>query len=94
MERLGYDKFVAQGGDWGASITQVMALQDPIRVLGIHSNMPGTVPAAILAQATAGAPPPPGLAGGKWRHSSFPRQFFRRRNCRSSQARAGGSLAG
>jgi len=63
MERLGYDKFVAQGGDWGASITQVMALQDPIRVLGIHSNMPGTVPAAILAQATAGAPPPPGLAG-------------------------------
>jgi pimeloyl-ACP methyl ester carboxylesterase len=63
MNRLGYERFVAQGGDWGASITQLLALQSPTQVLGIHSNMPGTVPAAILAAATSGAAPPPGLAG-------------------------------
>src|SRR4029077_16878895 len=51
MKRLGYGQFVAQGGDWGASITQLMALQAPTKVLGIHSNMPVTVPAAILATA-------------------------------------------
>ena len=63
MRRLGYEQFVAQGGDWGASITQLMALQAPARVLGIHSNMPGTVPADILAAATSGGSPPVGLAG-------------------------------
>jgi pimeloyl-ACP methyl ester carboxylesterase len=63
MERLGYGRFVAQGGDWGASITQSMALQAPTKVLGIHSNMPGTVPAAVLAAAASGGPPPAGLAG-------------------------------
>jgi pimeloyl-ACP methyl ester carboxylesterase len=62
MERLGYNQFVAQGGDWGASITQQLALLAPAQVLGIHSNMPGTVPADILAKAIANAPPPPGLA--------------------------------
>jgi pimeloyl-ACP methyl ester carboxylesterase len=63
MKRLGYDHFVAQGGDWGASITQQMALFAPENVLGIHSNMPGTVPADTLAKAIANAPPPAGLAG-------------------------------
>ena len=63
MKRLGYGEFVAQGGDWGASITQLMALQAPAQVLGIHTNMAGTVPAAILAVATSGGPPPAGLAG-------------------------------
>jgi pimeloyl-ACP methyl ester carboxylesterase len=63
MKRLGYGQFVAQGGDWGASITQLLALQAPTQVLGIHSNMPGTVPAAILAAATSGGSPPAGLAG-------------------------------
>jgi pimeloyl-ACP methyl ester carboxylesterase len=63
MQRLGYGHFVAQGGDWGASITQLMALQTPTQVLGIHSNMPGTVPAAVLAAATSGGSPPAGLAG-------------------------------
>jgi pimeloyl-ACP methyl ester carboxylesterase len=62
MKRLGYADFVAQGGDWGASVTQLMALQDPAHVLAIHSNMPGTVPAAVLAAATSGAPAPPGLS--------------------------------
>lgn len=62
MERLGYNRFVAQGGDWGASVTQQLALLAPAQVLGIHSNMPGTVPGDILAKATANAPPPAGLA--------------------------------
>jgi pimeloyl-ACP methyl ester carboxylesterase len=63
MKRLGYNHFVAQGGDWGASITQQMALFAPENVLAIHSNMPGTVPADTLAKAIANAPPPAGLSG-------------------------------
>ena len=63
MKRLGYNQFVAQGGDWGASITQQLALLAPENVLAIHSNMPGTVPADTLSKAIANAPPPAGLAG-------------------------------
>jgi pimeloyl-ACP methyl ester carboxylesterase len=63
MPRLGYDKYVAQGGDWGASITQELALLAPSQVLGMHSNMAGTVPADILPLATSGAKPPAGLSG-------------------------------
>jgi pimeloyl-ACP methyl ester carboxylesterase len=63
MKRLGYQRFAAQGGDWGASITQLIALQAPAQVVGIHSNMPGTVPADTLAAAIAGGSPPAGLAG-------------------------------
>ncbi len=63
MKRLGYNQFVAQGGDWGASITQQLALFAPENVLAIHSNMPGTVPDETLAKAIANAPPPAGLAG-------------------------------
>jgi pimeloyl-ACP methyl ester carboxylesterase len=62
MERLEYPEFVAQGGDWGASITQEVALLAPKQVLGIHSNMPGTVPAATLALAISGGSPPAGLS--------------------------------
>src|SRR2546429_7202796 len=47
MKRLGYAQFVAQGGDWGAIITDVMAAQTPPELLGIHSNMPGAVPPDI-----------------------------------------------
>jgi pimeloyl-ACP methyl ester carboxylesterase len=63
MKRLGYKQFVAQGGDWGATVTQQLALLAPATtVLGIHSNMPGTVPEDILTKAIANAPPPAGLS--------------------------------
>lgn len=63
MQRLGYDRFVAQGGDWGAAVTQQLAIIAPDHVMGIHSNMPGTVPDDTLAKAIANAAPPAGLAG-------------------------------
>jgi pimeloyl-ACP methyl ester carboxylesterase len=62
MKRLGYTPFVAQGGDWGAIITDVMAAQAPPELLGIHSNMPGVVPPDIDKAAQSGAPIPPGLS--------------------------------
>jgi pimeloyl-ACP methyl ester carboxylesterase len=62
MKRLGYTKFVAQGGDWGALVVDVMGLQAPPELLGIHSNMPGIFPADIDEAALSGAPAPSGLS--------------------------------
>jgi pimeloyl-ACP methyl ester carboxylesterase len=62
MKRLGYTRFAAQGGDWGAIITQQMAVQAPPELIGIHTNMPGAVPVEIDQAARTGAPPPSGLA--------------------------------
>jgi pimeloyl-ACP methyl ester carboxylesterase len=72
MRRLGYKRFVAQGGDWGAQITDVMGAEAPPELLGIHSNMPGTVPPDIskaLASNVLGAgdPPPSGLSADEQR---------------------------
>src|SRR3982074_3934165 len=61
MKRLGYTKFVAQGGDWGALITDLMGVEAPPELLGIHTNMPGAVPNDINAAAFTGAPAPSGL---------------------------------
>jgi len=62
MKRLGYTKFVAQGGDWGAVITEEMGLQAPPELLGIHTNMPGIFPADIDKAAFSGAPTPSSLS--------------------------------
>ena len=62
MKRLGYSKFVAQGGDWGAVVVDHMGVQAPPGLIGIHTNMPGIFPADIDAAAFSGAPAPPGLA--------------------------------
>ena len=67
MKRLGYTQFVAQGGDWGAVVTEVMAAQAPPELLGIHSNMPGVVPPEIDKAAHTGAPPPAGLSADESR---------------------------
>jgi pimeloyl-ACP methyl ester carboxylesterase len=62
MKRLGYTKFVAQGGDWGALITQQMGALAPPELLGIHTNMPGAVPADVDGAAFTGASAPSGLS--------------------------------
>jgi len=80
MRRLGYDRYVAQGGDWGSVVTDAMARQAPAGLLGIHVNMPATVPADVAKALGGGDPPPAGLTDAEraafaqldsfYRHSS------------------------
>jgi pimeloyl-ACP methyl ester carboxylesterase len=58
MNRLGYTRYVAQGGDWGNAISEVMALQQPPGLLAIHTNMSATLPEPIRKALPAGPPPP------------------------------------
>jgi pimeloyl-ACP methyl ester carboxylesterase len=75
MKRLGYTRFVAQGGDWGALITDLMGRDAAPELIGIHTNMPAAVPAEIDALAFAGAPAPAGLsADEKWAYDRL--SFF------------------
>jgi pimeloyl-ACP methyl ester carboxylesterase len=62
MKRLGYTRYVAQGGDWGAPISSAMARQAPAGLLGIHLNLPATVPPEVAAALAGGGPAPAGLS--------------------------------
>ena len=63
MKRLGYTRYVAQGGDWGSPVSSAMARQAPAGLLGIHINLPATIPPEVVAVLAAGGPAPAGLSG-------------------------------
>jgi pimeloyl-ACP methyl ester carboxylesterase len=67
MQRLGYARYVAQGGDWGAFVVDQMGLQAPEGLLAIHTNMPATVPADVDKASQAGEPPPANLSAEEQR---------------------------
>jgi pimeloyl-ACP methyl ester carboxylesterase len=74
MKRLGYARFVAQGGDWGNAVTEQMALQEPPELIGIHTTMPATVPDNVAKALQFGEPPPPGVSveeKGAWDQLDF-----------------------
>ena len=62
MNRLGYARYVAQGGDWGSPVSSAMARQAPAGLLGIHINLPATVPSDVAAVLAGGGPAPAGLS--------------------------------
>ncbi|WP_432847624.1 epoxide hydrolase family protein [Amycolatopsis sp. CA-161197] len=69
MKRLGYHEYVSQGGDWGSVVSDVLAAQKPAGLLGIHVNMPATVPPEIAKILTDGGPAPAGLSTEE--HAAF-----------------------
>ena len=74
MTRLGYTRYLAQGGDWGNAVTEQMALQTPPGLIAIHTNMPATLPDAVSAALAGGAVAPPGLTGdevGAWNQLDY-----------------------
>jgi pimeloyl-ACP methyl ester carboxylesterase len=62
MQRLGYTRYAAQGGDWGSVIAEAMGRQAPAGLLGIHINLPATVPSEVVAALAVGGPAPAGLS--------------------------------
>src|ERR671917_50106 len=84
MKRLGYTRYVAQGGDWGAIINDVMATQGHPELIGFHTNLPNAIPPEINKAAAAGSPAPTGLSVEEKRayetvvvlYKTIPTQFF------------------
>ncbi|BAO91126.1 epoxide hydrolase family protein [Caballeronia cordobensis] len=77
MKRLGYTRYVAQGGDWGNAVTEQMALVAPPELIGIHTNMPATVPDDIANALKLGEPAPAGLSADE-KHAFDQLDFFYR----------------
>jgi pimeloyl-ACP methyl ester carboxylesterase len=75
MQRLGYTRFVAQGGDWGNAVTEQMALQAPPELIGIHTNMPATVPPDIEKALQLSEPAPSSLSAEE-KHAWDQLDFF------------------
>jgi len=75
MDRLGYKKYVAQGGDWGNAVSEIMALMAPPGLLGIHTNMPATIPPEVAKALGTGGPPPAGLSADE-KHAYEMADFF------------------
>jgi pimeloyl-ACP methyl ester carboxylesterase len=76
MERLGYDRYAAQGGDWGGQIVDLMGAQAPPGLIGIHTNFPGAVRADVVAAVQSGGPVPSGLDDEGTRLYEKLRDFF------------------
>jgi pimeloyl-ACP methyl ester carboxylesterase len=76
MERLGYDRYVAQGGDWGNAVTEQLALLKPAGLQGIHTNMPATLSPEISAGVASGSPPPDGLSADEQKAYEILVHFF------------------
>jgi pimeloyl-ACP methyl ester carboxylesterase len=76
MRRLGYTKYVAQGGDWGAFVSEMMAVQAPPELIGIHTNFPMVIPPDISKGLPIGAPTPPGLSDEEKREYEKLKVFF------------------
>jgi pimeloyl-ACP methyl ester carboxylesterase len=74
MKRLGYTRYVAQGGDWGALVTEQMGVLAPPELLGIHTNMPSAVPVEVLKALQSGNTPPSGLSADE--RKAFERLAF------------------
>ena len=77
MGRLGYDRFVAQGGDWGNAVTEQLALLKPDGLLGIHTNMPATLSPEISMGVQSGAPVPAGLSADEQKAYEILVHFFK-----------------
>ena len=84
MKRLGYTRFLAQGGDVGAGITEVMALQAPPELLGIHTNFPGTIPPDIAKALQCGDPTPSGVSDDEKRAYEQLKELFAKRRAYAS----------
>ena len=76
MERLGYTRYVAQGGDWGNAVTEQLALLKPAGLLGIHTNMPATVPPDVSKALATGGPEPAGLSAEEEKAYEILKHFF------------------
>jgi pimeloyl-ACP methyl ester carboxylesterase len=76
MKRLGYTRFAAQGGDAGALVSEIMAIQAPPGLIGIHVNFPSAVPPDISKMVSTGAPAPPGLSDEENREYEKLKTFF------------------